>query len=140
MEIVMVDDVPEDLELFSDTLKKLTHDSEIHSFPLADKVLEFTKSRMDQNLPLPELYVVDIHMPEMDGFELIDEINELVEEINRKPSFIVLSGSNHARDFEKFNRLDNAIEYIVKTTDPSDIRLKMNQLLFSNPLAQPART
>lgn len=68
--------------------------------------------------PLPNLVLVDLKMPLMDGFELLAWLQDRVE-LERLP-VIVISSSDLPTDREKAMKL-GARDYFVKPNDPEDL-------------------
>lgn len=66
------------------------------------------------NKQLPDLVITDVLMPEMDGFELLEELNK---NNKIKVPVIVLSARADSKDKEKGISL-GAIDYLVKPCSP----------------------
>jgi CheY-like chemotaxis protein len=115
-EIVLLDDDDISNELHKKILDRTELFEKIHIFQLPKDLIEFVKTRIENDENLPEIYLIDILMPMLDGFEVIDELNELIDEsdFSDPPKFVVLSGSNHSRDIEKFERMENTVEFLHK--------------------------
>ncbi len=77
-----------------------------------DLVRECVQSKAD----VPALFVIDVKMPDMDGFELIDAIDELFDEegVELSPVFIILTTSDHKRDYEQFDKTPVAKKFVTK--------------------------
>jgi CheY-like chemotaxis protein len=72
----------------------------------------------------PELIVIDINMPEMNGFEFLEEFKNL-EMLNKHNSRVVmLSTSTSQRDIQKLKDLN--IELVRKPLCEEKIRVLMN--------------
>lgn len=72
------------------------------------------ESALDQLRELKEqiaFALIDLVMPEMDGFTLLEEVNK--EGLSEKTKFIVLSNLSQESDIERAKKL-HAIDYIVK--------------------------
>jgi CheY-like chemotaxis protein len=56
----------------------------------------------EEGTKLPELILLDIEMPEMDGYEWLDEVYEMFDD--PKFSVIFVSGTNYQKDSESFEK------------------------------------
>jgi len=80
----------------------------------------------------PDLILLDILMPEMDGFQTLYEIKN-IEEIRRIP-VIFITGLDSDKDEEKGLALD-AADYIIKPFNAAIVKLRVrNQIQISNHL------
>ncbi len=74
----------------------------------------------------PKILVTDIMMPGMDGFELLEKVNE--KELAPGAAIIVLSNLGEDEDIDKAVKL-GALGYIVKATStPSEVVAKVTQI------------
>jgi CheY-like chemotaxis protein len=71
--ILVVDDDPDDVELFSDALKKV--DDAYYCISVRNAVLALQKLK-DHEADPPEYIFVDLNMPGMNGLELLAEIKK----------------------------------------------------------------
>ncbi|MCT4561107.1 MAG: response regulator [Crocinitomicaceae bacterium] len=115
-EIVIVDDDRDTNILHEHFLKNTEMFDIVHVFDHPENVIRFTKDRLHTGHSIPALYLIDIRMPMLDGFELIDELNDLFdhETIMLRPKYVIVSGSNHSRDFEKYERAQNTLGFLSK--------------------------
>jgi CheY-like chemotaxis protein len=63
----------------------------------------------------PELILLDINMPIMDGFEFLEQFIEL--DLTNKPLVVILTTSNDSRDMEKGHQF-NVAGYLPKPFAP----------------------
>lgn len=73
----------------------------------------------------PDLVLLDIVMPKMDGYEVMEKMNENKKNI----PIIVISNSGHPVELEKTKKL-GAIDHLIKTEfSPNDVLKKVNNYI-----------
>ena len=97
-------DIVEDTMLFHNVL--------VYTNP--NEVVEFVKSKCKAKKALPGVFIVDIQMPEMNGFEFIEKIEPIINTLKVKPKFYILTTSSHKRDQESFENTPLARGYLNK--------------------------
>ena len=68
--IIIIDDDAEDIEIMAESINALGAGYECVSFLEACAALKYLKN----NTPVPDLIVIDINMPNMNGEEFLDRI------------------------------------------------------------------
>jgi CheY-like chemotaxis protein len=101
---------------------------EIKSNP--ELALEFFETQIKNNKNLPGVILVDISMPEIDGFEFIDSVEEILDENNIEeiPAFIMLSGSKYKRDFEKFDKTPIIKKFLMKPLNKEELASVLREM------------
>ena len=102
--ILIVDDDSFLLDMYA--LKFSQNNFEVHTAGSGAQAIEKLKGGL-----VPDVMLMDIIMPEMDGFEMLTEING--EKLCPNCLKIVLSNKSEQADIEKGNKL-GAAGYIVK--------------------------
>lgn len=85
--------------------------------------------KLKQNTDLPDVILLDLNMPIMDGWQLLDELIKIPNSKNI-PIFIVSSSVDN-RDFEKAKSYDLVNDYIVKPFSIAKINSLLQNLLKS---------
>ena len=95
-------------------IKKLNLTTCIQSSMNGNEALRYIKDFSSQNdQHCPELILLDINMPVLDGFEFLEEFEKLELKNRDKVKIIVLTTSTHQKDVMKIAR-DAKIGYINK--------------------------
>lgn len=120
IQVFMVDDNPDDVELTLEAFRE-TKSEHGFSFDVAQDGVEamaYLRREGDfMNRPTPDLILLDLNMPRMNGFEVLEELKKDLE-LKNIP-VVVLSISQNKDDMARVNRL-NANSYIVKPMDMDD--------------------
>jgi CheY-like chemotaxis protein len=89
--------------------------------------IELLKAYIAYSLPIPDVIILDLKMPYMDGFRFIEEFGKL--NIKKKVQIIISSASDCPDDKEKAKNL--GIEYyFIKPWPVSEIVSLVNQFRF----------
>ena len=101
--ILIVDDTPMNIRVLGTALKE---DYQIRVATNGEEALE-----MATKLPVPDLILLDIMMPEMDGFQVLEVLKSLPE--TKEIPVIFVTALNKEDDEEKGLKI-GAIDYITK--------------------------
>ena len=104
----------------------------IESKTAPQEALDYFEELIEAKAELPGFVLVDISMPEIDGFEFIDLLDELFEEneIELMPTFVILSASNFKRDFEQFDKTPIVKKFLSKPLDKEEFENVLKELNF----------
>ena len=96
-EILLVEDNPGDVRLTKEMLKEGELDPTIHVVSDGSEALDFLHRCGEYNdAPRPDAILLDLHLPRMDGEEVLRKMNDDVRDI----PIIVLSGSQQGADLK----------------------------------------
>jgi CheY-like chemotaxis protein len=87
-----------DVEVFSDGLKAITH----------------LKNIQNQPELLPDVIFLDLNMPVMDGWEFLEEYQELYSSFARKNQLYIVSSSISPHEMERSKNISVVSEFIIK--------------------------
>ena len=90
--------------------------NEIISETIASKAIEYIKQQREE-ASLPDLIFLDINMPEMDGWDFIDEFVKLGFD-DDGPRIIMLTSSINPRDENRASLIDVITDFMSKPLSP----------------------
>jgi len=74
--LLLVEDSPADVELVKEVLVEFDNDIELKLAKNGVEALEYLKRAFDSSEEVPDLILLDLDMPKMDGFEVLERIKE----------------------------------------------------------------
>jgi CheY-like chemotaxis protein len=110
--VFLIDDSEEDNFYVEDIISENERIGEVTSFLDSEKALQHIIDLDERNQELPHLILIDVRMPDLDGFEWIDEIDQHFREF--KPVLMMLTSSRHRKDVESFDKQFLAKELLSK--------------------------
>jgi CheY-like chemotaxis protein len=120
--ILLADDDQDDIDFFSDALKKVNSGIKLSSVSDGSEALEYLRNAER----IPDCIFLDLNMPRMNGLECLEKIrdNESLKDV----AVIIYSTSNNSRE------INEAIEkgatlYIVKTFSFAQLTRKLNLII-----------
>lgn len=110
--VMLVDDSEVDAFLVEEVLKSSNLFDRIDIYDNSSEALNFILSTSD-NQSLPDLILLDINMPVIDGFEFIDSVADEYDD-GFEPVVFVVTSSQQMRDYESFDKQYTASEFLKK--------------------------
>ena len=118
--ILIVDDDTFLLDMYA--FKFSQHNFEVHTAEGGLQVIEKLKDGLN-----PDIILMDIIMPEMDGFEMLEKINK--DNLSPNSTKIILSNKSQQSDIDRGNML-GASGYIVKANStPGEVINQVVEIL-----------
>ena len=110
--VIIVDDDEITSFLIDVELKKNLKPEVVRKFYNAELALEFLRSEIEKQAPLPDLILLDINMPVMDGWEFLDLLSTTPKE--REIPVVILSSSIDPNDVEKAKKYKKVKGFVSK--------------------------
>jgi len=118
VEILLVEDNPEDVEITVRAFKKRNLTNKIHVVEDGEEALEYifaTGAYKERNINhRPKVILLDLKLPKVDGLEVLRRIRE--DERTKQIPVVVLTSSQEERDIVESYKL-GVNSYIVKPVD-----------------------
>jgi len=77
---------------------------------------------------MPDLVLLDIEMPGMNGFETLEKMKKDGVMLRHEPPILMLTGMQETKDFVKAKQIGSA-DYIVKPVDAAVLTEKLHKFL-----------
>lgn len=69
-------------------------------------------SRLEEDLPLPNVILLDINMPIMNGWQFLEKVSQI--NLNQPLQIYVVSSSINQEEIDKANKYEVVTDYIIK--------------------------
>ncbi|WP_229253754.1 response regulator [Dyadobacter sp. NIV53] len=123
IDIILIDDSAFDLFIYEKLLIKSGIANTVITFNSAQKALKYIIS---EGNALPETVILlDLQMPDMNGFEFIDEFADISEKIKDKIKIFMLSSTIDTRDIEKARASLHIIDLLPKPLEVDVLKQKL---------------
>ena len=119
--VVIVDDDDLSLKMAGQILSK--HDKRVTSLKSGPALLDYVKNNT------PDLILLDIMMPEMDGFETFVRLRTMQEELRMEKIPVVFLTAEDGEEAENRSYAMGIADYIRKPFDPDDLINRIDKII-----------
>jgi CheY-like chemotaxis protein len=124
--------VIDDDEIYKFTVKRIIDNSQIAAktlfFPNGKLAIDFFKEYLHHSESLPDLILLDINMPVLDGWQFMDEFIKLSPLINKKITVYIVSSSIDEADYQKAKSYEQISDFIIKPISVALLRKMVENL------------
>jgi two-component system, chemotaxis family, response regulator Rcp1 len=126
MRLIIIEDNPADVKLFKEALKFSGIDAEVSHFPDGITAVANLQSQEQPWNPAPDIVFLDLNMPRMSGFEVLEILRRTPESAGIRA--VVFTSSQSPADAEQAARL-RADRFIRKPTELRDFFAVVNSTI-----------
>lgn len=95
--------------------------SSIMEFPNGKDAINFLKKNISHQTVFPDIILLDIEMPVLDGWGFMEEMNDLKSQINSEIQIYISSSSIAIEDKERAKNNPDILGYLSKPINLNDI-------------------
>ena len=97
--------------------------SEISSFKNGKDAIDKLYNALENNESIPDILLLDINMPIMDGWEFMEELGLIKPKFNKEIVVYIVSSSIAIEDKNKSKSYENILGYLSKPVHVNDLIL-----------------
>lgn len=124
--------IVDDDEIYQYTVVKVLENfglaEKIQVFSDGDEAFTFLLDNIDNPEALPDVILLDINMPIMDGFQFMEEYVKIKPKVGKKIVIYMVSSSVDSVDIERAKSISEISDYIIKPIKPGELRRIINEL------------
>jgi CheY-like chemotaxis protein len=108
--------------IVKNTIDEIYPDMKIKFFSDGEQGIDFLKQNLGTATNLPDIILLDVNMPFMDGWEFLNEYKSLPMEIKRNINIYLLTSSNNPNDVDMAKKISELSGYLVKPISKEGIK------------------
>ncbi len=113
--ILLVDDDEVYLYVTTKILKNLTKDILVNTFTDGEQAIEYIRLCIQGSVELPEIILLDINMPFLDGWGFLSEFKKMKPVLpNHQVNIFMVTSSNNPNDFKRAQEFEELTGYVIK--------------------------
>tara|TARA_R100000655_G_scaffold37328_1_gene72000 strand:- start:46 stop:462 length:417 start_codon:yes stop_codon:yes gene_type:complete len=107
----------------SKTLKKINPDVKVEKFTDGEQGIDRIKNSLDNQEGLPDVVLLDINMPFLNGWQFLNEFRSIEEKIKKEVHIYMLTSSDDPEDLEKAKQFSELSGYLIKPVTEDELEI-----------------
>ncbi|WP_031425263.1 response regulator [Flavimarina sp. Hel_I_48] len=108
-------------------LRKINPEIVIEKYLDGEEGLNSIKKRIEDGVSLPDVVLLDINMPFMNGWQFLKEYKKLHLNIGKDVHIYLLTSSNNPEDLEKAKKISELSGYMIKPVTEKELEVLIRE-------------
>lgn len=96
-------------------------------FENGERALNYITPILSNSDELPDIILLDLNMPVMDGWEFLDEFIKIKPKMNKQIEIFMVSSSINPADMEKARQYEELTDYLIKPISLDELSKVFNE-------------
>jgi two-component system, chemotaxis family, chemotaxis protein CheY len=130
--IALVDD-DSIFQLTASRMLKATHqNTNILQFSNGDEALRFLQSNVDSSKNLPDIILLDVNMPYVDGWMFLDDYAKMKNQLQKNITVYMVSSSIDPSDINRAKANESITDYLIKPISREQFTALLKNYILPN--------
>jgi CheY-like chemotaxis protein len=112
--LIFIDDSPLDHYILKRILHKYNLTYEVNCTADGEEVIKFLKQHKREASTLPDVILLDLYMPEFDGWTFLEKLQKLHLRLAKPVKIYILSASINPKDIDRAKRIPIVNAFVFK--------------------------
>jgi len=131
MKVMLVDDDQISNLLNKKTLQRMGIINEVHTALNGEEAITLLNDYFQGALSMPDIILLDLNMPIMDGFTFIEAFNKLHIPNKENVRIIIVTSSQNPNDMDRARSL-GILHFLTKPITENNLRIALEGLMSAN--------
>ncbi len=112
--VLLVEDDPITIMVCDRIIKITSFANKVTSCENGKYALDYLKGLVEKKENIPEIIFLDINMPVMNGWDLLEELEKIKNSFNTLPRIYILSSTVDPEDYKRAKSYNAVVDFISK--------------------------
>lgn len=126
--IMLIDDNPTDRFIHRKLLDIYKIGNQVQEFTGGRAALDYLREKQDSADELPDVILLDVLMPGMNGFDFLIQLGSFVDHLAKRPHIYMLSSTDDERDLRRARANSMVTKMLRKPFSPEALMASLRNL------------